>query len=100
MGDEQDRAEALDDEVLDADSDIVPDFSSENDLDHFPGDRYLGVNEYGTTEAEEATPEPDEIRSAREELDDVVAALDREAVLADADERFARKHRDPNAPAK
>ncbi len=92
MGDEQDRAEALDDEVLDADSDVVSDFSAENDLDRFPGDGYVGVNQYGTTEAEEATPESDELRSSREEPDDVVDILDREALRAESDARFAHKH--------
>jgi hypothetical protein len=94
MSDEQDKAEALDDEVLDADSDIVPDFSAENDLEHFPGDRYVGVNQYGTTEAEAAMPESDEMRSAREEPDDAIEALQREVSRSDDDERFARSQRE------
>jgi hypothetical protein len=93
MSDEQDKAEALDDEVLDADSDIVPDFSADNDLEHFPGDRYVGVNQYGTTQAEEALPESDELRSAREEPDTAIEVLQREVSRNDDDERFARSLR-------
>ncbi len=98
MSDEQDKAEALDDEVLDADSDIAPDFSAENDLEHFPGDRYVGVNQYGTTEAEAAMPESDEARSAREEPDAAIEALQREVSRSDDDERFARSIRRNSDP--
>jgi hypothetical protein len=93
MSDEQDKAEALDDEVLDADSDIAPDFSAENDLERFPGDRYVGVNQYGITEAEAAMPESDEGRSAREEPDPAIDALQREASRSDDDERFVQSLR-------
>jgi hypothetical protein len=97
MSDEQDKAEALDDEVLDADSDIVPDFSAENDLEHFPGDRYVGVNQHGTTEAEAAMPESDEARSDREEPDGAIEALQREVSKSDDDDRFARSQRSANS---
>jgi hypothetical protein len=90
MGDEQDNAEALDDEVFDADSDIAPDYSSENDLDDYPGDGYLGVNQHGETEREAHTPESDEDRTAREEIDPIVEELNAEAERAEDEDRFAR----------
>jgi hypothetical protein len=90
MGDEQDKAEALDDEVFDADSDVVPDYSSENDLDNFPGDGYLGVNQHGETEREAHTPESDEERTAREEPDPIVEELNADAERSEEEDRFVR----------
>jgi hypothetical protein len=88
-GDEQDRAESLDDEVFDADSDVSPDFSSENDLENYPGDHYLGVHQHGETEREAHTFESDEARTAREESDPVVEELNLEAKRAEDEERAA-----------
>ncbi len=90
MGDEQDRAEALDEEVFDADSDINPDYSAENDLDNYPGDHYLGVHQHGETEREAHTPESDEQRTAREEPDPIVEALNAESERAEREERMFR----------
>ena len=88
MSDEQDTAEALDDEVLDADSDIAPDFSSENDVEAFPGTGSLAAEGFGTTEDEMHLGDSVEMRSRREEPDPVVEALDREARLEErAEER-------------
>jgi hypothetical protein len=90
MGDEQDKAEALDDEVFDRDSDIVSDYSAENDLDDFPGDSYLGVNQHGETEREAHTPESDEERTAREEPDPIVEELNAEAKRSEYEDQFVR----------
>jgi hypothetical protein len=90
MGDEQDKAEALDDEVFDADADINPDYSAENDLDNYPGDGYLGVTQHGITELEAHIPESDEERSAREEPDPIVLELNAEAIRSENEDRFAR----------
>lgn len=90
MGDEQDRAEALDDEVFDMDSDIAPDYSAENDLDDFPGERFVGVNQHGETEREAHTPESDDERTAREEPDPVVEELNAEAKREEDEDRFVR----------
>jgi hypothetical protein len=93
MPDEQDTAEALDDEMLDSDSDIDPDFSSENDVEDYPPERYLGAEEFGTTEAEMHVGESVELRTSREEPDPVVEALDREALIEERQEAAAnRRH--------
>ncbi len=89
-GDEQDRAEALDDEVFDSDSDISPDFSAENDLDNYPGEGYLGVHQHGETEREAHSFESDEQRTAREEPDPIVEELNAEAQRAQREERLIR----------
>jgi hypothetical protein len=88
-GDEQDRAEALDDEVFDADSDVSPDFSAENDLENYPGDHYLGVHQHGETEREAHSFESDEARTAREEPDPVVEELNDEARRTEDEDRAA-----------
>ena len=88
MPDEQDRAEALDDEVLDRDSDIDPDFEVENDLKQFPGDRYLGVNEDAVTVEGEHQVESDEDRTAREEPDPLVDELNRQSRRDEIDDRL------------
>ena len=90
-GDDQDRAEALDDEVFDADSDVDPDFSAENDLDNYPGERYLGVHQHGETEREAHMFESDEQRSAREEPDPIVDELNAEARRAQDEDRTYRE---------
>ncbi len=90
-GDDQDRAEALDDEVFDADSDVDPDFSAENDLDNYPREGYLGVHQHGETEREAHTFESDEQRSAREEPDPIVDELNAEARRAQDEDRAYRE---------
>jgi len=76
VADEQDRAEALDDDVVDDDADF-----DEEPAGDYPPDVLQGANQYGVTEAEESVDEPLEERIAREEPDPVLEALEEEAEL-------------------
>jgi hypothetical protein len=86
VSDSQDRAEALDDDVLDDRDDAFGD----DELDtSYPPDRPQGVGRMAITPAEEAFPESVDERAAREEPDPLAEELDRSAA---AEERDAITH--------
>jgi hypothetical protein len=62
MADEQDRAEALDADVVDAHQ-----RGDDETLGAYPPDRLQGANQYGVTAAEESVDEPLAERVSREE---------------------------------
>ena len=81
-GDAQDMAEALDVDKIDDDR------AGEDELDDYPPDRPLAVDDYGVTEAEEAIDEPLEERVRREEPDPLVIELERRASLPENDDHL------------
>ena len=72
MSDEQDRAEALDEDVVDDEDDYSGDEVGD-DLPDFPPDRPLGVNTVGVTAVEEDAGESFAERTYREEPEDARA---------------------------
>jgi hypothetical protein len=62
MADEQDRAEALDADVVDGRQ-----RGDDETLGDYPPDRLQGANQYGVTAAEESVDEPLDERISREE---------------------------------